>query len=590
MITATKNEKNTNQISEMESGFSVSANERKMIKLNRFGNKYLTIYGVRPTLIEKLISNKTKKTQSLFIDSLLYLSLLKMPNDRLGLVDEFEDYSHPELELDIKIPHTLKDLFSRRRMIEIEEYIGTANNDLMKVELQYRSAKAIKLLSEGSFYTIGQEYADLIDKRMSDLRQKQCNKLPFNSTGFVIDVKTGEKNYLKRLLLEHDRNTIEGKNKIRDGIKRMKGLRNKVSVFNRVNTNLNGNNIPDVKQFYTKGRLYSFVTEIPREYRSAMYYVNSDNQIEDIVELDIKASHTNFLPTVLQIMLGSFDKISENSNIDKILTAYEINRYVEKLKALKVISSDLYTEIANDMKTTRNEIKGQWQEYVNDRKKAYKHKPNNVYKWFQIKFPNMASFIDICHKIECKNTSKSGWRNNIGYEFSIPLKLHSLENTLLVRPVVEKYKNIASLSASQSTSIITVHDSFLVPLSCIKTLKNILESMIKSDSLLSFIQIKSSNIKIKDLNLTIHMRTGCVLNATNENEIETSNASGGEPCADTVTLKTRKKISEIKNFRVGYSVSVKGKNYFSQVKMNESREQFRQRIIKELGLSEGDIK
>ena len=526
MITATKNNENNNQISEMESGFSVSANERKMIKLNRFGNKYLTIYGVRPTLIEKLISNKTKKTQSLFIDSLLYLSLLKMPNDRLGLVDEFEDYSHPELELDIKIPHTVKDLFSRRRMIEIEDYIGTANNDLMKVELQYRLAKAIKLLSEGSFYTIGQEYADLIDKRMSDLRQKQCNKLPFNSTGFVIDVKTGEKNYLKRLLLEHDRNTVEGKNEIRDGIKRMKGLRNKVSVFNRVNTNLNGKNVPDVKQFYTKGRLYSFVTEIPREYRSAMYYVNSDNQIEDIVEMDIKASHTNFLPTVLQIMLGSFDNnISENSHIDKILTAYEINRYVEKLKALKVISSDLYTEIANDMKTTRDEIKGQWQEYVNDRKQAYKHKTNNVYKWFQIKFPYMASFISICHKIERKNTSKNGWRNDIGYEFSIPLKLHRLENTLLIKPVVEKYKNIASLSASQSTSIITVHDSFLVPSSCLGTLKNILESMIKSDSLLSIIQIKSSIMKFKDLTLTIHMRTGCVLRAQNQTQ-ETSNASG----------------------------------------------------------------
>ena len=326
--------------------------------------------------------------------------------------------------------------------------------------------------------------------------------------------------------------------------------------------------MPDVKQFYTKGRLYSFVTEIPREYRSAMYYVNSDNQIEDIVEMDIKASHTNFLPTVLQIMLGSFDNnISENSHIDKILTAYEINRYVEKLKALKVISSDLYTEIANDMKTTRDEIKGQWQEYVNDRKQAYKHKTNNVYKWFQIKFPYMASFISICHKIERKNTSKNGWRNDIGYEFSIPLKLHRLENTLLIKPVVEKYKNIASLSASQSTSIITVHDSFLVPSSCLGTLKNILESMIKSDSLLSIIQIKSSIMKFKDLTLTIHMRTGCVLRAQNQTQ-ETSNASG-EGVAEAVLNVTTDAKGRM-------WCSVKHKRYGSR--KNETKEQFLERV------------
>lgn len=531
-------------------------------------------------------------------------------------VDE-EDYCYPEMLFDdVKVPHTIKDLYSRRRMLEIENHIIETDNSLLQKELKYHSAKSIKLISEGVHYTIGKEDADMMLNRLKALRQRQCNNLPFNSTGFVIDVRIGEKNYLKRLLTEHDRKTKEGREKIRKGIERMRGLRGKVDKFNNVNMVApNEKNTPDVGQFYTKGRLYSFITEVPREYRAAMYYVDAKNQIDSVVDLDIKASHTNFLPIVLRIMC---DQLFDGLEAINIRT--ELVRYIELLKDLKLKKSDLYNKIAADMKTTRKEIKEKWQKYINDHENIYIWTGDNkVDDWFYNNFPALHKMINKCHDKERKNMDKkTKWRSGEGYLASIPLQLHKIENQLFVKPAAESFLGNFSLCSNKSReSIMTVHDSFLVPKSSEAQMRKVLDNQIRNNSILNNIQIKSSEAK-RDCGCSDSSSLN--FSSSNSYNNSSSNSSFIVPysiklnssfilpysiklnssshmymrtgCVESeYKLSTREK-NNISKHRNGWKCRVHGNWIYSWVKEKESKEQFEKRIeglVSEAGVASNSM-
>lgn len=571
------------------------------IKTNRVGNHFVTVYGVRSSLIKALQKRRTKKEELLYIDTLIYLSFVSHSIPDIDLTVDEEDYCYPEMLFDdVKVPHTIKDLYSRRRMLEIENHIIETDNSLLQNELKYHSAKSIKLISEGVHYTIGKEDADMMLNRLKALRQRQCNNLPFNSTGFVIDVRIGEKNYLARLLTEHDRKTKEGREKITEGIKRMRGLRGKVDKFNNVNMVApDEKDTPDVGQFYTKWRLYSFITEVPREYRAAMYYVDANNQIDGVVDLDIKASHTNFLPIVLRIMC---DQLFDGLEAINIRT--ELVRYIELLKDLKLKKSDLYNKIATDMKTTRKEIKEKWQKYINDHENIYIWTGDNkVDDWFYNNFPALHKMINKCHNIERKNMDKkTKWRSGRGYLASIPLQLHKIENQLFVKPAAESFLGNFSLCSNKSReSIMTVHDSFLVPKSSEAQIRKVLDNQIRNNSILNNIQIKTSysllvlgcsdsySLNFSSFNSNsnssfifpysiklnssshMYMRTGCV-----ESEYK---------------LSTREK-NNISKHRNGWKCRVHGNWIYSWVKEKESKEQFEKRIeglVSEAGVASNSM-
>lgn len=218
-------------------------------------------------------------------------------------------------------------------------------------------------------------------------------------------------------------------------------------------------------------------------------------------------------------------------------------------------------------------------------------------------FPALHKMINKCHNIERKNMDKkTKWRSGRGYLASIPLQLHKIENQLFVKPAAESFLGNFSLCSNKSReSIMTIHDSFLVPKSSEAQMRKVLDNKIRNNSDLNNIQIKtsysllvlgcsdSSSLNFSSsnshsnssfilpysikLNSSSHMymRTGCV-----ESEYK---------------LSTREK-NNISKHRNGWKCRVHGNWIYSWVKEKESKEQFEKRIeglVSEAGVASNSM-
>lgn len=539
-------------------------------------SKAITLYGVSNSLIRN-IERLTKPSKGIyqhnqFIDCLIYMKEL---NPSIGSVmsrlDPFdcEDVCHSAIKIKVKVPNHVKTIFETKRLQQIERIISTAVGLTYSSVSKRRSAREFILMSEGLYYRISNKLAEEMKTRYYDLRQKQINKMPFNSAGFCFDIKAGESDYLKRVMSENDRTTVDGRKKILEAIDRIRSQRHLTNRFNKANSVFDGKNVPDIDQFIEKNRLYSIITSVPREYRSKMFF--DLNGIKDnVVDVDIKASHTNFLPIVLKGILDTTENTSIKNNRYNI--GRELIDYERMMRDIKNNNSDLYTRIANDRGITRDQVKEEWQLYTNNWKGTYRWKGkdgkrNQVYEWFLEKYKAINGMIEECHRIEKNNSDMDhdgniGWRKNrVIWRHSISLQLHKAENGF-IREVIRRYQNMVG-GQPLNSSIISVHDSLMVPLSQLETLKESMEYVINHNSV-----YKSINYKIKRNCYYVY---GCnieiLYDTQNKNEVEqlAGEVLPSVPQSKTTQSKTRNKKSYISyNNKQGfYVVSIKSKPYRS---------------------------
>lgn len=213
-------------------------------------------------------------------------------------------------------------------------------------------------------------------------------------------------------------------------------------------------------------RLYSVFHQLPKALRN--YLVDKNG--EEMVEVDLTASHPNLLPDVLKLHIlpnleSGLSKYSYRLDISNVRRAYD---EVEKFRSMFLSSGDFYTSLKTRMRSSksRDDIKLGYNVYINaPLSNRLSGASKEIGNYFKLAFPNLFQVLELCKVISLKPSVKE--------QFNISYLLMKMEFEKIHEAVKDFKKQ------KPDANVITIHDSVLVAKSNVGSLSKALDRTFK---------------------------------------------------------------------------------------------------------------
>ena len=570
MITATNNENNY-QTLEIESGFSVSTNEKKMITLKLTKEIVSKIRNMDITIFDKARMFKIMDSMTKIKNNIVEYPLF------VGYKTFIQQNIIPNFD---KVTEVLSMMNNNGLIV-----IGTSD----RVNPYNKNKKLESLIVSDLFQT---EFPNYYTFTESDIEYSYLEKCD--------DAR--KKSNTKRL---NDDQIIIPNSFI--------NLIPSLELQKIINDRLQGEVIHSEAMKSTNGRIVTIYSNLKKNLRAELIDNRTGLKLSSI---DLKSSQFSFFLAYL------IQRVTDLKTRNEVLKLQDLQK-----------TSDFYTFMSNEINVPRCAVKrlvmkmlcGDWRTHFSNFSTECFN--NDTVKWFNdnnlsivcvwnrmmLKFKSLfPSIVYYMKKIMDKKTSTNS-------KITIAGELQIMESRFMAELI--RYARSLSLSSHGEFQFFTVYDCIFFSSDYWNEVKRIVTNQITywnskrflvcsfhEDRIVATLPASQNKIVATLQAPPSLINDFCVLlekvsiekeeegeGSFNTNFFDNSTQTNSTQTTNEVSLSvakvTKRKTSTISEMRPGsYQVKINGKRYCSNKKNNETREQFRVRLTNELGLSEGDIK